>query len=129
MSRDQVSPLKAVLGKGSAHEGGAHWLEERLGSAALLLLGLWFIASLLLLPALDRATVVEWIKKPSAAVPMALLIILVFRHAIDGIKVSIDDYVHDGMNNLLLTMIVKFAGVAGMAFALFSLASIVFGAK
>jgi succinate dehydrogenase / fumarate reductase membrane anchor subunit len=128
MSRDQVSPLKQVMGKGSAHEGGAHWLEERMDSAALLLLGLWFIVSLLLLPALDRATVVEWLRKPSGAVPMALFVILVFRHAMDGIKVSIDDYVHDGMNHLLLTMIVRFVGIAGMAFALFSLAKIVFGA-
>ncbi len=128
MTRNQETPLKQVLGKGSAHEGGMHWLEERIVSAALLLLGLWFVVSLLLLPDLGQSTVIEWLKNPVAAVPMFLFVILVFKHAIDGIKVSIDDYVHDGMNNLLLTMLVKFAGYGGMAFALFTLAKITLGA-
>ena len=37
-------------------------------SAALLLLGLWFIVSLLLLPTLDRTTILEWLRAPSGAV-------------------------------------------------------------
>ena len=88
---DSASPLGRVRGLGSAHHGGEHWLTERVTSIALLLLGTWLIASLLLLPALDQRTVIEWLHAPSGAVPMALLIIIGFRHALDGVKVVVDD--------------------------------------
>ena len=53
---DSASPLGKVRGLGSAREGGEHWLSERVTSIALLLLGVWLLASLLLLPALDLRT-------------------------------------------------------------------------
>ena len=66
---ESSTPLGKVAGLGSAREGGEHWLTERMTSIALLLLGSWFIASLLLLPGLDPKTVVEWLKSPTAAIP------------------------------------------------------------
>ncbi len=129
MSRSSsATPLGKVRGLGSAHHGGKHWLHERLVSAALLLLGLWFIASLVLLPALDRSTIVEWLRAPSAAVPMILFVWLSFDHAIDGLQVVIDDYVHDEASHLLVTGLLKFVGYGALAFALFFLAKIIFGA-
>ncbi len=122
-----ATPLGKVRGLGSAGHGGEHWLRERLVSAALLLLGLWFIVSLLLLPALDRSTVVEWLRAPSGAVPMILFVWLAFDHAIDGLQVVIDDYVHDEGSRLLLTGLLKFVGYGALAFALFFLATIIFG--
>ena len=122
------TPLGRVRALGSAHHGGAHWIRERLTSAALLLLGIWFVASLLLLPGLDPKTVTGWLRSASGAVPMALFVITAFIHAIDGLKTVIDDYVHDAGNNLFLNGIVLFAGIGGMALALFSLAKIAFGA-
>lgn len=124
---NSATPLGKVRGTGSAHEGGVHWLHERLVSAALLLLSIWLIASLMLLPQLDRRTLLEWLSQPSGAVPMALFVIAAFNHAMDGLKVVIDDYVHDDANRLLATGIVKFAGIGGGALALFSLAKIAFG--
>jgi succinate dehydrogenase / fumarate reductase membrane anchor subunit len=66
--------MSAVQGAASPH-GGEHWMRERLTSAALLLLGLWLVMSLLLLPRFDRLTLTEWLQAPSGAVPMALLIV------------------------------------------------------
>ena len=126
-TQDSSTPLGHVRGLGSAQHGGEHWLRERLVSAALLLLGIWLIASLLLLPSLDRSTVAEWLRSASGAVPMALFVILSFIHALDGLKVVIDDYVHDAGNNIFLYGLILFAGYGGMALALFSLAKIAFG--
>ena len=126
-SEDMSTPLGRVRGLGSAQHGGEHWIRERLTSAALLLLGIWLIASLLLLPSLDRNTVAEWLRPASGAVPMALFVILSFIHAIDGLKVVVDDYVHDAGNNVFLNGLILFAGYGGMALALFSLARIAFG--
>ncbi len=109
-------------GLGSAREGGEHWLTERVTSIALLLLGSWFIASLLLLPGLDPQTVVEWLKSPTAAIPMALLVIVGFRHALDGMKVFVDDYVHEPGSNFVINTLLLFAAIGGAAIALYALA-------
>lgn len=125
---DSATPLGKVRGLGSAREGGEHWLTERATSIALLLLGTWLVASLIFLPNLDRQTILEWLRTPTGAVPMALLIIIGFRHALDGMKVVVDDYVHEegsrfGWNTLFL-----FLAVGGGALALYALGEIVYGA-
>jgi len=125
---ESSTPLGKVRGLGSAREGGEHWLTERVTSIALLLLGTWLLASLLLLPGLDRTTIIEWLRAPSGAVPMALLIIIGFKHALDGMKVVVDDYVHEPGNNFTVNLILLFLAVAGGALALFALARIAFGA-
>jgi succinate dehydrogenase / fumarate reductase membrane anchor subunit len=124
---ESSTPLGKVGGLGSAREGGDHWLTERVTSIALLLLGTWFIASLLLLPKLDQATLVEWLHAPSAAIPMALLIIIGFKHALDGLKVAVDDYVHEPGSNFVVNTLLLFLAVGGGAIALYALAAIAFG--
>jgi len=123
-----ASPLGKVEHTGSARHGGDHWLSEKVLSAALLLLGSWFIASLVLLPALDQSTIVEWLRDPSGAVPMALFVIASFRHALDGLKVVVDDYVYDEGHRFALNTLFYFLAVGGGALALFALARIAFGA-
>jgi len=124
---DSSTELKKVRGLGSAGEGGEHWIGERVSSIALLLLGVWLIASLLMLPGLDHATVTEWLRTPLGAVPMALFIVTAFWHGFDGMKVVVDDYVHEPGNNFALNTFLLFLAVGGAAFALFSLARIAFG--
>jgi succinate dehydrogenase / fumarate reductase membrane anchor subunit len=120
--------LKKVRGLGSAGEGGEHWIGERVSSVALLLLGVWLVASLLMLPTLDHATVTEWLRKPLGAVPMALFVITAFAHGLDGLKVVVDDYVHEPGNNFALNTLLLFLAVGGAAQSLFALAKIAFGA-
>jgi succinate dehydrogenase / fumarate reductase membrane anchor subunit len=124
---DSSTELKKVRGLGPAGEGGEHWIGERVSSIALLLLGVWLIASLLMLPGLDHATVTEWLRTPLGGVPMALFIVTAFRHGLDGMKVVVDDYVHEPGNNFALNTFLLFLAVGGAAFALFSLARIAFG--
>jgi len=124
---ESATPLGRVRGLGSAREGGEHWLTERVTSIALLLLGTWLVASLLILPKLDLRTVMEWLHAPSGAVPMALLIVIGFKHALDGMKVIVDDYVHEPGNNFALNTLLLFLAVGGGALALFALARIAFG--
>jgi succinate dehydrogenase / fumarate reductase membrane anchor subunit len=128
MSRgESATPLGKVEGLGSAQHGGGHWLSERVTSAALLLLGAWLIASLFFLPALDQRTLAEWLAAPSGAVPMALLVVTAFIHALDGMKVVVDDYVHDEGNRFALNTLLLFAAIGGAALALFAIGRIAFG--
>ena len=121
------TPLGKARGLGSAREGGEHWLTERVTSIALMLLGTWFIASILMLPKLDERTLLEWLHAPSAAIPMALLVIVGFKHALDGMKVFVDDYVHEPGSNFVINTLLLFAAVAGAAVSLYALAAISFG--
>ena len=124
---ESATPLGKVRGLGSAREGGHHWLEERFTSVALLLLSFWLIFSLLMLPGLDHATIREWLRTPLGAVPMALFVITAFYHGLDGMKVVVDDYVHEPGNNFALNTLLLFLAVGGASFALFALAKVAFG--
>jgi succinate dehydrogenase / fumarate reductase membrane anchor subunit len=126
---DSASEIGKVRGLGSAREGGDDWLAERVTSVALLLLGSWFLASLLFLPALDQRTVVEWLHGPSGAIPMALLVIVAFWHGVDGLKQVTLDYVDSDVSRWVIDTIFFFLAVAGASMALFALARIAFGAS
>ncbi|MCJ8190819.1 succinate dehydrogenase, hydrophobic membrane anchor protein [Sphingomicrobium aestuariivivum] len=129
MSRGKsASPLAKVRGLGSAGEGGEHWLTERFTSVALVLLSVWFIGSLLMLPDLTQPTIVEWLSSPLGAVPMALFVITSFAHGLDGLKVVVDDYVHEEGSRIGWHFVLNILAIGGASFALFGLASIVFGA-
>ena len=125
---ESATPLAKVRGLGSAHHGGGHWLEERFTSVALLLLSLWLFFSLLMLPNFELATLKEWLGSAWGAIPMALLIVTAFRHGLDGLKVAIDDYVHDDGTRIGIHFILTMAAIAGAAVSLFALAKIAFGA-
>ena len=124
---ESATPLGRVRGLGSAHHGGEHWLTERVTSVALLFLGTWLLASLLLLPKLDQRTLIEWLHAPSGAIPMGLFVIIGFRHALDVVKVVVDDYVHQEGSRFGWNILLLFVAVGGGAIALFALARIAFG--
>ena len=125
---ESATPLGKVRGLGSAGEGGRHWLEERFSSVALLLLSFWLIFSLAMLPDLSLDILREWLGSGSGAIPMALLVIAAFKHGLDGLKVAVDDYVHDEGMRIGLHYFLAMAAIGGASIALFALARIVFGA-
>lgn len=88
------SPLGRVLGQGSAG-GSHHWWAQRANSVALVPLGLWLAASLLLLPDLGFDAVRAWLSRPLNAVLMLVTIPLVAHHSYLGVQVVVEDYVHD----------------------------------
>ena len=123
-----ATPLGRVRGLGPSGNVGHHWIEERFTSMALFLLSLWLIFSLAMLPALDRGTMIEWLREPAGAVPMALFVIAAFKHSLDGVKVLVDDYVHDEGSLVAVHFVLKLLAIAGASLSLFAIARIAFGA-
>lgn len=115
-----------VRGLGSARQGGKHWISAMESSVASLLLSIWLVASLLLLPNFDQATLVQWLGQTSVAVPMILTIGVFFWHTQIGLTVLIEDYVHDEGLKLGTLMLLKFYALAGTVFGVFAVAKIVF---
>ena len=70
-----------------------HWRNQRVSAIALLLLGPWFIYKLLMLPALDYATVTAWIAEPLQALLLLLFAWSTLWHSALGVQVVVDDYV------------------------------------
>ncbi len=88
------SPLGRALGLGSAKEGVSHWWAQRVTAAVLVVLGLWFAASMVALAGADQATMVAWLRHPLAAILTMLTLGFVFYHTALGLESVIEDYVH-----------------------------------
>ena len=117
-----------VRGLGSAHDGAHHWLTHRLTAISNLILMSWFIVSLLFLGDYSYATVTEWLSQPVSAVAMMLLAASLFLHAQMGLTVLIEDYVHNSGSKFGLLTLLNLAAVGGAVFAIFSVATLAFGA-
>jgi succinate dehydrogenase / fumarate reductase membrane anchor subunit len=100
------TPLRQVLGAGSAREGVHHWWRQRLTSVALVPLTVWFAVSLLTLPALDQATVIAWMRQSWTALLLILLVLVASWHSQLGVRVVVEDYVPaPGARTVTLTLL------------------------
>ena len=119
------SPLGRARGLGSARLGAGHWWMQRVTSAALVPLTLWFAVSVAALTGADYATFTAWVERPFNAVVMLLLIAVGFYHFKIGVDVVIEDYVRAHWLKIGLIVGVGFAVAAvgaASAFAVLKLA-------
>lgn len=117
--------LGRVRGLGSAKHGAHHWWTQRLTAAANLVLLPWFIASLVMLPAYDYATVAAWMSSAWVAIPLVLLIANLFYHIRLGLQVVIEDYQHGETRIVLMVLLNAFVFI-GAAVGIFSILRIAF---
>jgi succinate dehydrogenase / fumarate reductase, membrane anchor subunit len=122
------SDLGKVRGLGAARHGTGHFIRQRASAVALLLLGVFLIASLLRHVASDYATMTTWLKQPLVATLMAAFVIAIFYHARLGLQVVIEDYIHDHGNKLALLLLNSFTCGLATLFGLISILRIAFGA-
>jgi len=105
------TPLAKVRGLGSAKEGAEHWWMQRLTALALIPLSIYVIYSFfaeVVYGGYDGATV--WLRNPFAALAAILFVGAGFHHAISGLQVVIEDYVHGECLKLASVIGVKFIG-------------------
>ena len=121
------SPLGRVLGTGSAKDGTGHWWMQRLSSIALVPLTLWFVISLLALPALDHATVKAWLMLPISGFLAALLMAVMTHHSYQGTQVVVEDYVHGHGVKVLTLMSLRFLHVLFGGASIFAILRVAFG--
>lgn len=119
------TPLRRARNLGSARKGAHHWWLERLTSLSTLILFVWFVVALVRLPDYEHVTIVQWLSQPLSAVPMILLVVSTFWHARLGLIVIIEDYEHESLRLLLVTL-VNFLAMLGAALAIFSILKIAF---
>jgi len=120
------SNIARARGLGSAKEGVAHWWGQRLSALALIPLGLWLVVSLVCHAGADRAAIVQWLGSPFTLGALALTIIAVFYHALLGLQVVVEDYIHAKGAKFALVILLQFAAFALAAAAIVSLLVVAF---
>lgn len=112
------SPLGRVLGHGSAGDGVHHWWMQRLTSVALVLLGVWFVISLIALPLTDYRVLVDWMHQGWNALMLLLFALVAVWHSHMGVQVVIEDYVHAGKTlSLIVSSFVHVLIAAALVYA------------
>lgn len=120
------SELGRVRGLGSAKEGVHHWWAQRVSAVALIPLSLWFASQIVFLTDVDRATALQWLGSPLTLGLMSLFLVALVYHAVLGLRVVIEDYIHAKAAKLVLLLAIQFAGFALAAAGIVSMLVIAF---
>ncbi len=102
------APLATARGLGSAKEGTHHFWNQRLTAIALVPLTLWIMASIVSMTTVDYQTVTQWIAAPLNAVLLLIFLLSLFYHALLGVQVVIEDYIHSEWQKIACLLLVKF---------------------
>lgn len=116
--------LAQAKGLGSAKEGVHHWLMQRLSAVFLLFLITWLIYTMFLLKGKTYHEIHHCMQNPFNAAGMFLSIATMSYHAMLGVQVVIEDYVHHFGWRTFSLIVVKFIGYALPALSLFFLIKI-----
>ncbi|MEW5834748.1 MAG: succinate dehydrogenase, hydrophobic membrane anchor protein [Pseudomonadota bacterium] len=127
-TRDLRHPIKRARGLGSAQSGVGHWWTQRVTASALIVLGLWFLVTVLRLAHADFATAHALVARPWNAVLLIAFVITMFWHAVLGLQVVIEDYVHTRWKEVSLLVLVKFLAVLGALASVLAVLRIALGA-
>ena len=124
INKGMRSDLGRVRGLGSAKEGVNHWWMQRLTAIALIPLTIWFIISIASYSGADHAETVNWLSSPLVAVFMILLVTSTLYHALLGVQVIVEDYIHHEGCKFLLLIGLRFVFLVLGVAAVFSLLKI-----
>lgn len=81
-------------------------------------LTLWFVAALIAQSGSDYAAFILWLQAPLTTGLMILLLLALFYHTALGLEVVIEDYIHSGVQTVVVVVLVRVAclglGAAGI---------------
>ena len=110
-----VNPLARARGHGSAKEGVHHWYAQRASALLLILLVGWLVYASVALAGSDYAAARQFVSSPFNAAFLVLLIVTLLYHAVLGLQVVIEDYVHHRPTEIVLYFITRAGALIGMA--------------
>ena len=123
-----TNPLARARGLGSAKSGVQHWMAQRVTAVFLLLLLGWLVYAIFMLAGADFLATRAFIARPLNAALLILLVIVSLYHAMLGLQVVIEDYVHHPATETTLHFITRAAAFLGMALGVVNILHIALGA-
>jgi succinate dehydrogenase / fumarate reductase membrane anchor subunit len=121
------SPLRRVVGLGSARSGSGHWYSQRVTAVAVAALGLWLLVAIAYLGTLDYGSVSAWLARPVNAVLCGLFVLATAQHTWLGLEVVIEDYVGNRLARILLLVGAKFLFIIAAAVGILAIVRVAAG--
>jgi succinate dehydrogenase / fumarate reductase membrane anchor subunit len=90
-------------------------------------LAIWFTISLLSLPSLDHATVIAWMAQSWTALLLVLFVLVATYHSQLGLRVVVEDYIHNSGMKTLILVIVTFVHALLAAAGVFAILKVACG--
>ncbi len=123
-----VNPLARARGHGSAKDGVHHWYAQRASAILLVFLVGWLVYSMFRLAGTGYHEAVEFISSPINAAFLVLLLVTLFYHAMLGLQVVIEDYVHQATVGVVLLLLTRAGAYIGMAIGIIHVLKLAIGA-
>lgn len=98
-----------MLGSGSAKDGTEHWWAQRVTAVALLILGSWFLYSIVRLDSFAHSAMLDWAGRPLNSIMLLLLSVTLAWHSALGVQVVLEDYVHGPFIKVVSLLLNRFA--------------------
>ena len=122
------SAIGRVRGLGSAKNGTHHWWMQRVTALVMIPFSLYTLSGFfqnVVFGNRDRA--VDWLSVPPVAVFVFVAVAAAFHHAVSGLQVVIEDYVHSEPIKLASLLVIRiFAVVLVLLTALFLIKIVLF---
>jgi len=122
------NPLATARGLGSAKEGVHHWYAQRASALMLIVLVGWLVFAMIRLSGADHAAASAFIGQPVNAAFLILLIVTLLYHAMLGLQVVIEDYVHQPVLEVVLYFLTRAGAFFGMAIGIIHVLKLALGA-
>jgi len=123
-----TNPLAKARGMGSAKEGVHHWYAQRASALLLIVLVSWLIYSMFRLSGADYEAARAFVSQPVNAAFASLLIVTLFYHAMLGLQVVIEDYVHHPVLEVVFYFLSRAGAFFGMALGIIYVLKLALGA-
>lgn len=122
------NPIAHARGHGSAKSGVHHWYAQRASAVLLIFLVGWMIFALFSLAGADHAASSAFIAQPLNAAFLSVLLVSLLYHAMLGLQVVIEDYVHQPAIEIILYFLTRAGAFIGMALGLVHIMKLALGA-
>lgn len=119
------TPLGKVRGHGSAKSGTHHFWQQRVTAVVLVPLTLWFVWAVVRYVGAPYSEVIAFLSHPVSGVAMVMFVSAALAHMVLGLKVVIEDYIHNEGSKVALLLLVNFIAIAIAATCLVAILRIV----
>jgi succinate dehydrogenase / fumarate reductase membrane anchor subunit len=123
-----VNPLAKARGHGSAKSGVHHWYAQRASALLLILLVAWLVYASISLAGADFDAARAFVGKPLNAAFLIVLIVAMLYHAMLGLQVVIEDYVHSPAMEITLHFLTRAGAFLGIALGVIHVLKLALGA-